>query len=238
MNSKAKNTLTLIYKVSRYNLKIIFANKFIYLLLAAIGFFLLEAVISLLSDTAPTEGSVYYFLMVPGLLLIFYPTTFGIQNDLDSRMLEMIFGIPNYRFKVYLVRMALIYVVVFAILILLSLASSAALVSVPILEMVYQIMFPIFCIGCIAFFFSTLVRNGYGTAVIMIVIGIAFWVSAGILENSAWNIFLNPLAMPEDMNEVIWADIVIKNRIYLAVGTFIFLIWGLLLLQKREKFVG
>ena len=134
--------------------------------------------------------------------------------------------------------MALIYVVVFAILILLSLASSAALVSVPILEMVYQIMFPIFCIGCIAFFFSTLVRNGYGTAVIMIVIGIAFWVSAGILENSAWNIFLNPLAMPEDMNEVIWADIVIKNRIYLAVGTFIFLIWGLLLLQKREKFVG
>ena len=238
MNNQFKNTSKNVVAVSRYNLKIIFANKFIYLLLAAIGFFLVEAVISLLSETAPTVGSVYYFLMVPGLLLIFYPTTFGIQNDLDARMLEMIFGIPNYRFRVYLVRMALIYVVVFFILLCLSMLSSFAMVTVPVIEMVFQIMFPIFCIGCIAFFFSTVVRNGYGTAVIMIVIGIAFWISAGILENSPWNIFLNPMMIPSDMNVVIWADIITKNRIYLAVGTFIFLVWGLLLLQKREKFVG
>lgn len=238
MKQNVKNSTDIVLKTSRYNLKIIFANKFIYLLIAAIGFFLLETVISLLSDTIPTEGSVYYFLLVPGILLIFYPTTFGIQNDLDARMLEMIFGIPDYRFKIYLVRMALIYVMVFFILVLLSLFSSFALVSVPIFEMVYQIMFPIFCIGCIAFFFSTLVRNGYGTAVIMIVIGVGFWVSAGILQNSPWNIFLNPMVVPSDMNEIIWADIVTKNRIYLAVGTFVFLIWGLLLLQKREKFVG
>jgi len=238
MKERIINSCNLGLKTSRYNLKIIFANKFIYLLLAAVGFFLIEAVISLLSDTNPTEGSVYYFLLVPGLLLIFYPTTFGIQNDLDSRMLEMIFGIPDYRFKVYLVRMALIYVFVYIMLLLLSVVSSFALVSIPVFEMVYQLMFPIFCIGCIAFFFSTLVRNGYGTAVIMIVIGIAFWISAGILQNSPWNIFLNPLVIPRDMNEVIWADVVTKNRIYLAVGTFIFLIWGLLLLQKREKFLG
>lgn len=232
-----ENSTNVMYRLSRYNLKIIFANKFIFFLLAAVGFFLFVAIVNLFSDSNPTEGSVFYTLLFPGILLIFYPTAFGIQNDSDARMLEILFGIPNYRYKVWLVRLALIYVVVFVILIGLAFLAGLAMVSIPVMEMVYKLMFPIFFLGSLSFMVSTLVRNGNGTAVVMVVIGVAFWISSGMLEASKWNIFLNPFQMPSDINEAVWMDITLKNRIYLLVGTVLVLLYGLLNLQKREKFV-
>ncbi len=234
---KLKNSWDIALKLFRYNIKIIFANKFIFFLIAAVFFFLFVTTINLFSDSNPTEGTVYYLLIFPGLLLIFYPMVFGIQNDVDNRMIEILFGIPNYRYKVWLVRMVLIYIVVSVILLGLSLLSAFALVSVPILEMVYHLMFPIFFLGSLAFMFSTLIRNGYGTAVVMVIIGLAFWISSGILENSKWNIFLNPFRIPSDMNEAIWIDITLNNRIFLAVGMVLTILYGLLNLQKREKFI-
>ena len=232
-----KNLMDITIKLIRYNLKIIFANRFIYFLLAAFAFFLAVTVISLFSDSNPTAGSVYYLLLLPGILLIFYPTTFGIQNDVDARMIEIIFGIPNYRYKVWLIRLILICFLVFIILLILSSLSSLALVSLPVLEMAYQLMFPIVLLGSLAFLFSTLVRSGNGTAVVMVVIGMAFWISSGILEQSKWNLFLNPFLLPSDMNETIWADVMLNNRILIAAGTILAILWGLFNLQKREKFV-
>jgi hypothetical protein len=103
----------------RYNLKIIFANKFIWFLIAAFAFFLFFAINSVVNRSSITEASIYELLIFPGILLIFYPSVFGIQNDDDSRMLEILFGIPNYRYKVWLVRLLMIYVLVFIIIVVL-----------------------------------------------------------------------------------------------------------------------
>ncbi len=240
MNYRAfvNNLVSMIISLFRYNLKIIFANKFVYFLLAAVAIFLLVTTINLLSaEASPTEGTIYYLLLVPGILIIFYPTTFGIQNDVDTRMIEILFGIPNYRYKVWLVRMALIYVVVFVILVILSIVSSAALVSIPIFKMVFQLMFPIFFIGSLAFMVSTVIRNGNGTAVVMIIIGMTFFILSGQLEASRWNLFLNPFAMPSNVNQAVWMETTFNNRIYLLIGIAISILVGLLNLQKREKFV-
>lgn len=234
---RLKNLGINLQRLVRYNLKIIFANKFIFFLIAAILFFLLVTTISLFSDSSPNEGTVYGLLMFPGLLIIFYPAAFGIQNDVDANMIETLFGIPNYRYKVWLVRIALIYAVVFIILVGLSGLSAFAIMPVPILEMTFQLMFPIFFLGSLAFMLSTLIRNGNGAAVVMVIIGVAFWIASDIIDHSKWNIFLNPFDMPSDLNEAIWADITMNNRIYLTVGSVLSILWGLLNLQKREKFV-
>ena len=52
-----------------------------------------------------------------------------------------------------------------------------------------------------------------------------------------WNIFLNPFDIPNRLNEMIWKEITMKNRIFLAVGTVLFVLYGLFNLQKREKFI-
>ncbi len=233
---KLKNSLDLAVRMSRYNLKIVFANKFVYFLLAAFVFFLgITAIIFFSSDSDPDASDVYNLLLFPGILLVFYPTAFGIQNDVDSRMIEILFGIPNYRYKVWLLRLALIWLIVIVFLAVLALLSSAALVPVPIARMIYHLMFPIFFLGCLSFMFSTLIRSGNGTAVVMVAIGMAFWISSGVIAQSRWNLFLNPFG--ESTNQVVWASTILKNRIYLAVGSILALLYGLMNLQKREKFI-
>lgn len=123
------------------------------------------------------EGLIYNILMFPCLLLIFYPAVFGIQNDEDSRILEILFGIPDYRYKVWGVRLLMIYVVIFAILIVFSYIAILLLYPINPFEMSLQLMFPVLFFGNLTFMFSTITRSGNGTAVLMIIIGIVLMFS-------------------------------------------------------------
>ncbi len=232
-----KNDLFILVKMIRYNLKIIFANRFIWFLIAALAFFLFFAVQVVLNNETLGEDVVYGLLIFPGILLIFYPSVFGIQNDDDSRMLEMLFGIPNYRYKVWLVRLIMIYTLVFLVVLLFSQFASILLYKVNVLEMAYQLMFPIVFLGSMAFMFSTLIKNGNGTAVTMVLIGVAVLILQDVMRNTQWNPFLNPFDIPNNLNEVIWEGTIRKNRIFLAIGMIVFILYGLFNLQKREKFV-
>jgi len=236
--SYLKKYTNLIYQLFNYNLKIVFANKFIFFLLAAVGFYLLITIINLFkADAYVSQDEVYALLLFPGLLVIFYPTTFGIQNDMDTRMIEVLFGIPDYRYKVWLTRLAIIFVVVYFVLLMLGIVSSLALIPVPFFEMALQLMFPIFLMGSVGFMFSTLIRNGSGTAAVMIIIGLIFWISSGIMDISKWNIFLNPYDMPDNLNPIMWSEVLFYNRLYLTIGSILAILAGLYRLQYREKYV-
>ena len=232
-----RNSLIVLVRMIRYNLKIIFANRFVWFLLSAFAFFVFFAIQSVLERVTIVDGTIYNLLIFPGILLIFYPSAFGIQNDDDSRMLEILFGIPNYRYKVWLVRLIMIYVLIFLILILFAGIASVLLYKINIPEMAYQLMFPIVFLGSMAFMFSTVIKNGNGTAVVMVLIGVALLIISDGVERSQWNVFLNPFEIPGNMNQIIWQGIIFKNRVFLAVGMLVFILYGLYNLQKREKFV-
>ena len=204
-----KQLIQLLPKVVRYNLKIIFAGKFFWFLLAAFGFFALFMFQNAWKREEINEGLIYSILMFPSMLLIFYPAVFGIQNDEDSRILEILFGIPDYKYKVWGVRLLMIYVAIFVILILFF--------------------------GNMAFMLSTITRSGNGTAVFMIIIGIALMFLGK--PDSFWNVLLNPFRVPDNVHPIIWEGILIKNRIFLLSASLVWMMVGLLYLQKREKFV-
>lgn len=220
-----------------YNLRIIFANKFIWFLAGSVVFYLGLSVIYVFSQDVSRMNDMYEIFLFSGLLLVFYPSVFGIQNDQDARTIEILFGIPNYRYKVWLVRIILIFVIVFLIMLIFSFLSSVLIVKFRILNMTAQVMFPVLFLGMMAFMLSTVVRNGNGTAVLMIIFGLFFMILAEPLRKSQWNIFLNPFDLPYDVNETTWALIAFKNRIILITGTIIFLLVALFNLQKREKFM-
>jgi hypothetical protein len=219
-------------------MKIIFANRFLIFLIVSIAIFLLFAISNVLDPESTSEVTdVYYILLFIGIILIFYPTVFGIQTDVDTRTIELLFGIPNYRYKIWLIRLANIYILIFFITVLLSLLSTITFVSVHIFKMSFQLMFPLFFFGAIAFMFSSLIRNGYGTAAIVIIIILAIWISSGFLQESKWNIFLNPFYVPTDIDPMIWFEIVFYNRLYLFVGANLSILMGLFNLQKRERYI-
>ena len=232
-----KSYLLLLYKLITYNVKVIFANKFVYFVLAAFLFFAFIITITIFEDPDFNEAVIYGFLVFPGLLLIFYPMAYGIQNDDDSKMLETIFGIPNYRYKVSLLRFLLTIGVAFVILFVLGHIANLTLYRFNILPMLGQVLFPIVFLSAMAFMLSTLIKNGNGTAIVMVIISFIFFVFAEELEHSAYNVFLNPFSEPRDMSEFIWLTIIFKNRLYLIVATTLCLLYGMFNLQFREKFI-
>ena len=227
-------------RIVRYNLKIIFAGKFFWFLLAAFAFFAFFMFQQAWNRAEINEGSIYNLLLFTCLLLIFYPVVFGIQNDEDNRILEIIFGIPNYRYKIWGVRMLMIYVANYFILIIFAYVARLLLYPVNIFEMAFQLLFPMLFFGNLAFMFSTTTRSGNGTAVIMIVFGLAFFIFMNAnrqIAHSYWNIFLNPFSIPNDIHPVIWQNTILKSRLFLLIGALVWLMIGFLNLQKREKFV-
>ncbi|MDR2680523.1 MAG: hypothetical protein LBC47_06915 [Tannerella sp.] len=235
-----KNCIILVTKVVRYNLKIIFAGKFFWFLMAAFAFFAFFMFQQAWNRSEISEGLIYSLLLFPCLLLIFYPVVFGIQNDEDNRILEIIFGIPNYRYKVWGVRMLMVYVANYFILVIFAYVARLLLYPVNIFEMAAQLIFPMLFFGNLAFMFSTITKSGNGTAVIMIILGLVFFISmnaVNTITNSFWNVFLNPFTIPRDIHPMIWQNTIIKSRIFLLTGGLVWLMTGLLNLQKREKFV-
>ena len=242
-----KKYITLGIQLIRYNLKIIFAGKFFWFLLAAFAFFAFFMFQIAWNRSEINEAGIYIILLFPCLLLVFYPVVFGIQNDDDNRILEIIFGIPNYRYKVWGLRMLMVYAANFFILMLFAYIARLLLYPVHIAEMAAQLLFPMLFFGNLAFMFSTITRSGNGTAVIMIVIILFLFIfmnsnvennnQTWSISNSFWNIFINPFHIPNNIHPMIWQNTLIKSRIFLILGGVVFLLIGLLQLQKREKFM-
>ena len=55
-----KYYITPIAKLARYNIKIIFGNKFMYFILSAVGFYILTVGLNLISDSEITMATVCY----------------------------------------------------------------------------------------------------------------------------------------------------------------------------------
>jgi len=232
-----KNIFQNMLRLARYNIKIVFGGKFVYFIFASLGFFLIIGTIDALDESYMLVNDVYGLLLFPTVLLVFYPSAFGIQNDADQRTLEIIFGIPDYRFKVWLVRMIMVLIITFVILFPFAGIAHYALVPIPIFKMVIQLMMIAIFTSTLGFGISTIVKNGNATAVVIVVLGLVMLILSETIEYSKWNILLNPFRNPVNINEIVWKETIRQNRIILASFSIVFLLLGLLNLQKREKFL-
>lgn len=223
---------------ARHNVNQVFAGKFIYFVIAAVLLFLVMAVISAFDDpTPPTADTIYYFLLVPGMLLMLYPSAYAIQADADAHMLETVFGIPDYRYKVWLVRNLIQYVVIALFLLGLAILCRIGLADFSIGWMVFHVMFPIFFLSSLSFMIATITRSGNGTAAIIVVIAFLALIMAEWLSGSRWNIYHSPFEIVDPYEMAIWQETTLYNRVYLFVGGIIANMIALLRLQKRERFV-
>ena len=227
-------------KLCMYNMRIIFAGKFIWFLLVGLALFFFLMFSAASRGTTLSHGMVYGQLIIPGLLLVFYPACFGIQNDADHRILELLFGIPNYMYKVWLFRLLMIYVEVYLILVAYAFLARILLYPVAPFSMAARLMVPVMLFGNLAFLYSTLIRNGNAAAVLSVLTVILALVLGNVplVENKVWDVTINPYEEPENINAAIWSVILLKNRIMMIVAGIIFLMSGLLGLQNRGKFLG
>ena len=237
MKHSKDSILKNILDITRYNMKIIFGGKFLYFILGAFIFFLLFGAILAFEENELMIEDIYGLLIFPAILIIFYPTVFGIQNDADQRTLEIIFSIPDYRYKIWLLRFFIVLFLAFLLLIPFALISHYALISIPILKMVFQLMVLVCFASALGFALSAIIKNGNAAAVIMVLLGLTFLILSDELKFNKWNIFLNPFQSPSDINDIVWQEVIFQNRIIMGIVSIVLLFLGLLNLQNREKFL-
>ncbi len=238
MMSNIGRTLRSMAAFIRYNAINVFAGRFVYFLVFAVALFLTVVVIHTLEENAPPSAeTVFYFLLTPGVLLVFYPSAYLIQSDVDARMIETLFGIPDYRYKVWLARSFTQYLVIAALLLLLAFFCRAALAGFPLGSMLFHLMFPIIFLGSLGFMVATITKSGNGTAAVMVVLILFFWIAAEPLAGSRWDLFHNPFAQVEQYEVLLWVETTLYNRIYILIGSAVAMMFGLLRLQQREKFI-
>jgi hypothetical protein len=222
----------------RYNAGNVFAGKFIYFLLLAVLVFLISVVVHAFNvELPPGPADIYFFLLAPGVLLVFYPSSYAVQADADAGMLETLFGIPDYRYKVWLVRHLVQQLVVALLLFLLALFCRYAMADFSLWRMVFHLPFPIFFLSSLAFALASLTRSGNASAVVLVVLSLFFLILAEPLRDSAWNLYHNPFIQVDQLTALTWGETTFYNRVYLLVGSVLTTLLGLLRLQQREKFV-
>jgi len=223
---------------TRYSANQVFAGKFIYfLLLALLTFCIVVIVHTVQEEVPPNAESIYYFLLVPGVLLAFYPSAYSVQSDADGRMLETLFGIPNYRYKVWLARHLVQHLVIGFLLLLLAMLCEAALADFSIAAMVFHLMFPIVFLSSIGFLLATSICSGNGTAAILVIVGLLCWPLQDAVGGTRWDLYINPFELADGYANLALETSVFYNRVYLVIGAVAATLTGLLRLQKREKFV-
>jgi hypothetical protein len=228
---------TVLALLVRYNIKIIFGNKFFYFMLAALGFFVVFVVFNLFRDDEITQATAYSILAFPCVLLVFYPMCFGLQNDQDAKIVEIIFGIPNYSYKVWLFRLLIAYVICFAITYPLALLTWAVVVEVPPMRLTLHCLVLALFIGTLAFMTSTYIKNGSGTAVVIIIISIILFMFQDAVSGSRWDFFVNPFNVPLNQNPRVFYETLFNNRVIMCVASAVFILAGLNNTRNREKFI-
>jgi hypothetical protein len=204
----------------------------------AVAVFLGVVVFSLMSRSAARgPEQVYNYLLIPAVLLTFYPSAFAIQSDKDAEMIETLFGIPDHRYKVWLARLVTLLALVAGILFLLAVFCRIGLTEFPLGTMVLQLMFPVLFLASLAFFLACLTGSGNSTAVILVVVLLLFWALGGTLKSSSWFLFHNPFAGVSQLQALIWKKITLSNRLYLTIGSVFLMMLALLRLQNRERYI-
>ncbi len=221
----------------RYNMKIVFGSRFIYFLTFAILLYITILLINLFNHYIPNEAEFYYILIIPAVAIILFPTSFGVQSDRDGHTLEVLFSVPDYRYKVWLFRIIITFILTFLILLALAALTHYLIADLNIFKMAGQLMFPILFCGTLAFMLSTWFKSGTGAAVVLVLLIIVFFIFQDYFEEKSWYLYLNPFQQPGSMSDIAWRKIVIQNRVYQSALSILFLLFGLFNLQKREGFL-
>ncbi|MBN1939752.1 MAG: hypothetical protein JW843_09200 [Candidatus Aminicenantes bacterium] len=222
----------------RGNASAAFGGKTVAFVLLAVAVFLAVAALTLLNRRATIDAQhIYDFLLVPALILLFYPAAFALQGDKDAGMIEVLFGIPDYRFKVWLARYLTIYLTVGMWVLVLALLSRIGLAAFPLGRMVLEVMIPILFIGSLAFYLAASTGSGIATSVLLLVVIGLFWLFRDSLAAGPWYLFHNPFVRVEEIKAMVLAKTTFANRLYLLSGFLVLTLLSLLRLQKREKFI-
>lgn len=232
--------LTSTATLCRLSGRIVFHHK---LLFMAAGVTVYYGILYALAVFRPDEGftagrALYVLVEIPGVVLAIYLTMDLVAGERDHRTLETLFSTSMSHYGIWAMRIVTVYVVLLVTLLAMSAAAYLLFAEFPFALGGLNAFAPAFLLVNLTFFFSVLCKSSNTAAMLSLGAIIGVLLSAEQLRETYYFLFLNPFELPLGIDAMVWAEIVLINRVGLLVGGGLLLFLGLRRMAQRERLLS
>ena len=220
--------------------RIVFHHK---LLFMAAGVTVYYGILYALAVFRPDEGftagrALYVLVEIPGVVLAIYLTMDLVAGERDHRTLETLCSTSMSHYGIWAMRMVTVYVVLLVTLLAMSVAAYLLFAEFPFALGGFNAFAPAFLLVNLTFFFSVLCKSSNTAAMLSLGAIIGVLLSAEQLRETYYFLFLNPFELPLGIDAMVWAEIVLINRVGLLASGGLLLFLGLRRMAQRERLLS
>lgn len=232
-----KDFFSTLLRFLKLSASIIFYRKLVFM---AGGVALYYGILYAVAIFRPNEGfsveqALHVLVEAPGTVLAIYLTMDLVAGERDKDTLEILFSTATSHYMTWGIRVVAVLSVLFISIMAMSTLAYFLFAEFPYGWGGLNAFFPAFFLACLTFLFSVFCRSGNAAAMLALGVLVVILITADTLSGTSYFLFLNPLSPPGSMDEDLWFERAIYNRLsIIALGT-LFIYFALRRMESRES---
>jgi ABC-type transport system involved in multi-copper enzyme maturation permease subunit len=228
------------FRLYQLSFRIVFHRKLLIMMLMIIAYY---GILYTLAIMRPGEGfgvrqALRVLVEIPGAVLAIYLTMDLVAGERDRNTLEVLFSTSMSHYKIWVTRMLAVYVVLAISLVGMSTVSYYFFAEFPFLWGGLNAFLPAFLIASLTFYFSVTCRSGNTAGMLSLGVLILVLLTSEPLGSTEFFLFLNPFDPPIGVEETMWEDRVLINRLGVLGGGCLLLFLGLRRMERPERLLN
>ena len=217
--------------------RIAFHRKILFMGAGVVAYF---GILYAMAVFRPDEGfgvqeALFVLVELPGTVLAIYLTMDLVSGERDRNTLEILFSTSISHYGIWTVRMAAVYAVLAATLVAMSGLAYLLFAEFPYIWGGLNAFVPAFLIVNLTFYLSVSFRSSNTAGMFALGTIVLVLLSARPLRNTVYYLYLNPFSLPIGVDDAVWEETVLLNRLgILGLGALL-LFFALRKMESRER---
>ena len=229
--------LSSVWRLYRLSVKIVFHRKMLFMCGGILAYY---GILYALAVFRPGEGfsveqALHVLVEAPGAVLAVYLTMDLVAGERDRDTLEILFSSSSSHYGIWVVRMVSIWVVLLVALLLMGTLSYFLFAEFPFFKGALNALVPAFFVTSLTFFFSVLCRSSNAAGMLAMGVLVLVFLTSDTLQGSPYFLFLNPFESPMGVDETIWGEQALLNRLGFVVFGLLMVFFALRRMEYRER---
>ena len=181
------------------------------------------------------EQALHVLVEAPGTVLAIYLTMDLVAGERDRDTLEILFSTATSHYTTWSIRMLTVLVVLFLSIMSMSVLAYFLFAEFPFVLGGLNAFVPAFFLACVTFLFSVFCRSGNAAAMLALGVLLLVLVTSNNLQETAYFLFLNPLLPPGTIDENVWFERALYNRLAILTMGILSVFFALRRMEVRER---
>ena len=217
--------------------RIAFHRKILFMGAGIVAYF---GILYALAVFRPDEGfgvqqALFVLVEIPGTVLAIYLTMDLVAGERDRNTLEILFSTSISHYGIWAVRMVSVYAVLAVTLMAMSGLAYIFFAEFPYLWGGLNALVPAFLIANLTFYLAVTFRSSNTAGMFALAGLVGVLLSPEALRSTVYFLFLNPFVLPMGVDEAVWEETVLLNRLGIAGLGALLLLFALRRMESRER---